>query len=80
MSTKYPNLPLFLLVDKHLWSSQEYHFQFMSHMGDEETVMTHNLIPVLIFKYEDEAKTYCFPEDAETAKYDYWDKNLKGVM
>ena len=31
-STKYPNLPLFLYVEKHFWSSQGYHFQFIPHM------------------------------------------------
>ena len=55
-STQYPNLPLFLSVDKHFWSSQGYHLQFMSHMEEEATMMMHNIIPVLTFKNGDDMK------------------------
>ena len=80
MLTKYPNLPLFLLVYKHFWSSQGYHFQFMPHMEDKETTLMHNLTSVLILKCGDNVKTYFLPEDVEAAKDKYWDKNIIRVM
>ena len=55
--TKYPDLTIFLLVDKHLWTSQGYHFQFMPYTEKEETITMHNIIPVLIFNYVDDVKT-----------------------
>ena len=67
-STQYPNLPLFMLVDKHFCSSQGYHFQFMPHMEVEATMMMHNIIPVLTFKYRYELNTYFYPEAEEAAK------------
>ena len=79
-STKYPNLPLFLSVDKHFWSSSGYHFQFMPHMAEEATMMMHNLIPVLTFFYGEEAKRYFHPEAVDAAKDDYWDDDLKRVV
>ena len=79
-STKYPNLPIFLPLDKHFCSSQGYHFQLMTHMEEESTMMMHNLISVLIFKYGDDVKTYFFTEAVEAAKDDYWDDTLKRVM
>ena len=78
---KYPNLPLLLLVDKNFWSSYGYHFKFMSHMEDEEaTMIMHNLIPTIIFKYGYNVKTYFLPEAVEAAKYEYWKEKLKIVM
>ena len=56
-SNQYPNLPLFLSVDKHLWSSHGYHFYFMTHMKEEANMMMHTLIPVQIFNYGDYVKT-----------------------
>ena len=52
----------------------------MTHMEEEATMMMQNLIPVLIFKYGDDVKTYFFPEAMESAKDDYWDEKLKRVM
>ena len=49
-------MPPFLSVDKHLWSSQGYHFQFMPHMEEEATMMINNIIPVLTFKYGEDVK------------------------
>ena len=57
ISTKYPKLPLFMSVKKQFWYSQGYHFQFMPYMEEETTMIMHNLIPVLIFKYGDDTKT-----------------------
>ena len=56
MSKKYRNLPLFLLVEKYFWSSQGYHFHLIPHIEEEATMMMHNLIPVLIFRYRDNVK------------------------
>ena len=55
-SNKYPNLPLFLSVNKHFWYSQGYHFQFILKMEEEETMMIHNKTPVLKYKYGDDVK------------------------
>ena len=53
----------------------------MSHMEDEEaTMIMHNLIPTIIFKYGYNVKTYFLPEAAEAAKYEYWKEKLKIVM
>ena len=52
----------------------------MSNMEDEETMMIHNLIPVIIFRYGDDVKTYFFPDYLETTKDNYWDDTLKTVM
>ena len=49
-STKYTNLPLFLLVEQKFYSSQDYHFQFKPHIEEEATMMMNHLIPVLLFK------------------------------
>ena len=76
-STKYPNLHLFLLVDKHYWSSQVYHFQFMPHMEEEVTMMMHNLVPVITSKYRGGVKIYFFPEAVEATKDYCWDETLK---
>ena len=65
------------MADKHFWSSQGYHFQFMPHMEEEATIMMKNIIPVLIFKYGYDMKTYFFPEAVEAAKDNYWDDMLK---
>ena len=46
-------------------------------MEEEATMMMHNLIPVLIFKYEDYVKIYFFPYALEATKDDYWDNTLK---
>ena len=43
-------------------------------------MIMHNIIPVLIFNYEDDAKTYSFPEAGEAAKDNYWDDTIKRVM
>ena len=79
-STQYPNLPLFLLLAKHLWYSQGYHFQVMPQMEGETTMMMHNITPVLIFKYREDVKIQFFPEAVEAKKYDYWYETLKRVM
>ena len=33
-STKYPNLPLFLLIDKHFWCLQVYHFHLIPYIEE----------------------------------------------
>ena len=61
-SNKYTNLIIFLSVDKHFWSSQGYHFQFMTHMEEEANMMIHNITPVIIFNDGDDVRTYFSPE------------------
>ena len=43
----------------------------MPHIEEEATTTMHNLIPVLIFKYGDDMKTYFFLEALEAAKDNY---------
>ena len=67
-------------VEKHLCSSQGYHFQFMPQMEEEATMTMHNRIPVPTFKYRDDVKTLFFTESVKAEKYNYWYCKLKIVM
>ena len=49
-------------------------------MEEEATMMIHNLIPVLIFKYRDYVNTYFLPEAVEASKDCHWNDTLKIVM
>ena len=43
-------------------------------------MMTHNIIPVLTFKYENDMNTYVFPVAVAAAKDNHWDNDLKRIM
>ena len=69
-STKFPNIPLFHLVDR-IWERMryrgEYTFLFILYLAEEAKIMMYNLILYMCYKYRNEVLRFFIEEELEAA-------------
>ena len=79
-STKFPLVPLFVLVDNHYFANEGVAFQFLPHVADEASMMIRNLIPYLQATAGEYVNRYFYMDAVNCMSGYTWDVENKCVI